>query len=161
MHQERYTWLVKCDVLLVWCMYDECWWVNDECWCIKDDERMWSVDDEWMMNVYGWMIMNVVACLWMWDVCWMVYDALMHLWCVMQWCMLNMLMSVKYMCIFCHHNCILYWFCNCCNVLILIFVFVCLSGLKSVLCCTCNKTMTHTTFSVTSAHEPVTCKTIL
>ena len=107
MHQERYTWLVICDVWLVWCMYDECWWVNDECWCIKDDERMRSVDDEWMMNVYGWMIMNVAACLWVWDVCWMVYDALMHLWCMMQWCMLNMLMCVKYMYIFCHHNCIL------------------------------------------------------
>ena len=131
MHQERYTWLVICDVLLVWCMYDvlryrvmnvdawmlmnewwvlmhECWWMNDECW-------WWILMDEWWINDAGWR---------MWNVCWMMYDALMHLWCVMQWCMLNRSMWVKYMCIFCNHNCILYLFHNCFNVLISIFVFV-------------------------------------
>ena len=106
--------------------------------------------DEW------WTNMSVDACWWIWDVCWMMYDALMH-WCVMHWCMLNRLMCVKCMYIFCNHNCILYWFFNCFNVLILIFVFVCLSGFLYV-SCTCNKTVTpydgvclhpHT-------HEPVT-----
>ena len=140
-----------------WVLMHECWWMNDECWCMNVDERMMSVDEWWMLMDEWWTNMSVDACWWMWDVCWMMYDALMHLWCVMHWCMLNRLMCVKCMYVFCNHNCIFYWFCNCFNVLILIFVFVCLSGFLYV-SCTCNKTVTrydgvclhlHT-------HEPVT-----
>ena len=138
-------WMMSVDA---WMLMNDCWWMNDECWWMNGE---WMLIDEW------WTNMSVDACWWMWDVCWMMYDALMHLWCVMHWCMLNRWMCVKYMYIFCNHNYVLYWFCNCFNVLILIFVFVCLSGFLYV-SCTCNKTVTpydgvclhpHT-------HEPVT-----
>ena len=132
-HQKRYTWLVICDVLLVCCMYDvlryrvmnvnawmlmnELWvlmhecWTNDECW-------WWMLMDEWWINDAGWCI---------WDVCeW----CMMHLLCVMQWCMLNRLICVKCMYNFCNDKCILYWFYYCFNVWILVVVFVCFSGLK-------------------------------
>ena len=150
-----------------WILMGE-WWMNDECWWMND-EWMMSVD-EWMMNIDGWMVnewwmlmdewwanMSVDACWWMWDVCWMIYDALMH-WCVMHWCMLNRWMCVKCMYIFCNHNYILYWFCNCFNVLILIFVFVCLSGFLYLVSCTCNKTVTpyDGVCLRPHAHEPVT-----
>ena len=143
-----------------WMLMHECGWMNDECWCMNVDEWIndcWWINDEcWWMNADGWM-MNEYECWCMWDVCWMMYDAVMHLWCVMHWCMLNRWMCVKCMYIFCNHNHVLYCFCNCFNVLILIFVFVCLSGFLYV-SCTCNKTVTpydgvclhlHT-------HEPVT-----
>ena len=122
----------------VWCVEIPC----DECWCMDVDEWMMSAD-AWMLMNEWWVLMH--ECLWTNDEYWwwmmnkwcrlmnvrcMLNDALVHLWCVMQWCMLNRSMWVKYMCIFCNHNCILYWFCNCFNVLILMFVFVCLSGLQ-------------------------------
>ena len=156
----------------VWCVEIPC----NECWCMNVGEWMMSVDawmlmnewmivDEWMMNVDGWMN----------DECWWMNDeriwVLMHVdecemyvewwlmhWCVMHWCMLNRLMCVKCMYIFCNHNCILYWFCNCFNVLILIFVFVCLSGFLYLVSCTCNKTVTpyDGVCLRPHAHEPVT-----
>ena len=137
----------------VWCVEIPC----DECWCMDVDEWMMSVDAWMLMNECWWM--NDECCGWMNDVCWWMNDeriwVLMHVdecemyvewwlmhWCVMHWCMLNRLMCVKCMYIFCNHNCILYWFCNCFNVLILIFVFVCLSGFLYLVSCTCNKTVT-------------------
>ena len=67
-------------------------------------------------------------------------------------------MCVKCMYIFCNHNYILYWFYNCFNVLILIFVFVCLSGFLYLVSCTCNKTVTpyDGVCLRPHAHEPVT-----
>ena len=145
----------------VWCVEipcDECWcmnvdeWMNDECWCMNVDEWMMNVDEwmnEWLLMNEWWMLMDER---WMNDECWRMNDeriwvlmhvdecemyvewCMMHLWCVMHWCMLNRWMCVKCMYIFCNHNYILYWFCNCFNVLILIFVFVCLSGFLYLIC---------------------------
>ena len=169
---------MMCWYTVWWMLMHGCWLMNDECWCMNVDE--WMSVDAWMLMNEGWVLMNVdgwtmnewwmlmdewltnmsaEACWWMWDVCWMMYDALMHLWCVMHWCMLNRLMCVKCMYIFWNHTCILYWFCNCFNVLILIFVFVCLSGFLYLLCCTCNKTVTlRRCVSLRHTHEPVTYK---
>ena len=122
-----------------WMLMHECGWVNDECWWMNEwllmnewwmlmDER-WMNDECWRMNDERiWVLMHV-------DECEMYVEwCMMHLWCVMHWCMLNRWMCVKCMYIFCNHSYILYWFCNCFNVLILIFVFVCLSGFLYLIC---------------------------
>ena len=123
-----------------WMLMHKCWLINDECWCMNVDNEWWVL----MINEW-WMLMDEW---WMNDECWWMNDeriwvlmhvdecemyiewCMMHLRCGMHWCMLNRLMCVKCMYIFCNYNCMLYWFCNCSNVLILIFVFVCLSGLQ-------------------------------
>ena len=118
MHQERYTWLVICDILLVWCMYDvmryrvmnvdewmmsvNAWMLMNKWWVLMMDE-WWMLMDEWWINDAGWWMyderiwmlsneLSVVmndACWWIYDACWMMHYALMNLWCVMQWCMRN------------------------------------------------------------------------
>ena len=125
-----------------WVLMHECWWTNDECWWMNDECCGWMNDLCWWMNDERiWVLMHV-------DECEMYVEWWLMHWCVMHWCMLNRLMCVKCMYIFCNHNCILYWFCNCFNVLILIFVFVCLSGFLYLVSCTCNKPWPHSTVCV-------------
>ena len=132
----------------VWCveiLNDEYWWVNGE-WMMNADG--WMMSEWWVLMNEWWILMGEW---WMNDECWWMNDeriwVLMHVdecemyvewsmmhWCVMHWCMLNRWMCVKCMYIFCNHKYVLYWFCNCFNVLILIFVFVCLSGFLYLIC---------------------------
>ena len=124
------------DVLRYRVMNVDAWMLMNEWWMLMNEWWMLWMNEWCMLMDEWWTNMSVDACWWMWDVCWMMN------WCVMHWCVLNRLMCVKCMYIFCNHNCILYWFCNCFNVLILIFVFVCLSGFLYLVSCTCNKTVT-------------------
>ena len=79
----------------------------------------------------------------------------MNVWCVLQWCMLNRLMCVKCMFIFCNYNRILYWFCNWFNAWILIFVFFVLQVYNYYVAPAVKPWPLRRCVSFLHAHEPV------
>ena len=101
-----------------WVFMHECCWMNDGCW--------WWMNDGWINGAGWWMNDERIWMLMHFDECVMYVE-----WCMMHWWIHAVLcidvwwisLCVKCMYISGNDDCILYWCCNCFDILILIFVF--------------------------------------